>query len=107
MKFEFSRQIFIEFPHTKFHTEFRPLRAALVHAEGRTVMMKVIGAFRDYAEVPKNQQVSAQHSIHMYIKVYKGAFRDYAEVSKNQQVFAQNSVHMYIKVYWTATCFDY
>ena len=30
-------------------------------------MTKVIGAFRDYAGMPTNQQVSVQHSTHMYI----------------------------------------
>jgi len=55
MKFEFSRQIFIEFPHIKFHTQVRPLKAGLIHADGRADMIKVISAFRDYAQMPKNQ----------------------------------------------------
>jgi len=45
----------MEFPHIKFQTEVHPLRAGLIHADGRTDMIKEIGAFREYAQMPKNQ----------------------------------------------------
>jgi len=55
MKCEFSRQIFTEFSNIKFHTVVRPLKAGLIHADGRTDMIKVTGAIRDYRQVSKNQ----------------------------------------------------
>jgi hypothetical protein len=56
MKLEFSRKIFEKYSNIKFH-ENRPVEAELFHADRRTDrqigMVKLIVAFRNFANAPK------------------------------------------------------
>jgi hypothetical protein len=53
MKLEFSRQIFEKYTNIKFH-EICPMETELFLADRRTDMMKVIVAFRNFANASKN-----------------------------------------------------
>jgi hypothetical protein len=53
MKLEFSGQIFEKSSKSNF-TKIRPVGAELFHADRRTDMTKLIVAFRNVANAPKN-----------------------------------------------------
>lgn len=50
---------FHEILSMKFHVKIRPQGATLIRADRRPDMTKLIGAFRDYAEVPKKLVISS------------------------------------------------
>ena len=53
MKLEYSRQFFEKYSNIKF-MEIRPVGAELFHSHGRTDKTKLIVAFRNFANAPKN-----------------------------------------------------
>jgi len=53
MKLELCRQIFEKYSVSDF-IEIRPVEAELFHADGRTEMTKLVVAFRNVTNVPKN-----------------------------------------------------
>jgi hypothetical protein len=57
MKLVFSQQIF---ENTKVSNliKIRPVGAELLHADGRTDMTKLIVAFRNFANAPKNSTIN-------------------------------------------------
>ena len=55
MKFEFSRQIFEKKKaQISASIKIRPVGAELFHVDGQTDMTKLIVAFRNFANAPKN-----------------------------------------------------
>ena len=55
MKIGFSRKIFEKkTPEIPNFMKIRPVRAELFHADGRTDVMKLVVAFRNFANAPKN-----------------------------------------------------
>jgi hypothetical protein len=59
MKLAFSQQIFEKYSNINFH-EVRPVGAQLFHADRRTHMTKLIAAFRNFANAPKNKKISCR-----------------------------------------------
>jgi hypothetical protein len=53
MEIEFSRQIF-ENPQISNAMKIRPMGAELFHEDGQTDISKLIVAFRNFANAPKN-----------------------------------------------------
>ena len=62
MKLEFSRHVFENYSYISNFMKILPVRAELLHAGGRTDrrsdMMKLVIAFRDFANAPKNKDLS-------------------------------------------------
>jgi hypothetical protein len=56
MKLEFSRQIFEKNNQISNFMQIGPVRAELFRADGRTDVMKLIAAFRNFANAPKNSR---------------------------------------------------
>jgi hypothetical protein len=57
MNIEFSRQFFEEYSNIKFHKKNLPMGTELFHADWRTDRAKLIIAFRNFGNAPKNSQV--------------------------------------------------
>ena len=60
-KLEFSRQIFEKKAQISSLIKIRPVRPELFYADGRMDIRKLIVAFRNFANAPKNYEVS--HSL--------------------------------------------
>jgi hypothetical protein len=54
MKLEFSRHIFVKYSNFQDFMKFRPVRAELSHADGRTDLVKLTVAFCKLASASKN-----------------------------------------------------
>jgi hypothetical protein len=54
MKLEFSRQILEKLSSAEFYKKIRPIAAKFFHAGRQTDMTKIIIAFRNFANAPKN-----------------------------------------------------
>jgi hypothetical protein len=61
--FEFSRQ-FSKITQLSNFMKIRPVGAKLFHEDGRTDMMKLIVAFRNFANAPKNNDLLHVRSAH-------------------------------------------
>ena len=77
----------VRIPSIKFH-ENRPMAAALIHADRRTNMATLIGAFSDYVNVPKRQTIWIQSAdtfgignVCAFIKLETGVTLKQKEVS--------------------------
>jgi len=57
MKLEFSLQIFEKYPNIKF-IKIRPVGAELFHGDGQTDIPKLIIAFRNFPNAPKDSVIN-------------------------------------------------
>ena len=69
MRLEFSRQIFRKNTQVSNSLRIRALATELFHAYGQTDMMKLIVAFRSFANSPKNGRESNNNNSLMWIEL--------------------------------------
>jgi hypothetical protein len=66
MKLYASRQIFEKFSKTSNFIKIRTVAAELFHVDERTDTTKLIVAFRNFANAPKNYEIAQYKSFNYY-----------------------------------------